>query len=267
MTEPLVSCLMVTRNRARLAARAVRCFASQSWTRRELVIVDDGAEDYATMLAPWLAAGHVIRYHRLPADPARTLGAARNASLELAQGEFVVQWDDDEWYHPDRLAIQMAATSRLDVVLLDYTLMHLDTPEFVLHPYRANLSRGTPGSVLHRRGPVRYPELARGEDSKYLTQLLRRSRGGVVGVPHSHLFIRCFHGQNTWDRRHFEERLHRTPAHALQYLWARWVRRDLFSHPAFRLTELEHQAFERFLHESAEMHLLQSPVAGLTEPG
>ena len=267
MSEPLVSCLMVTRNRAALAARAVRCFAAQSWGRRELVIVDDGTEDYAPMLAPWLSAGHAIRYHRLPPDPARTLGAARNVSLELAQGDFVVQWDDDEWCHPDRLAVQMAATPRLEVVLLDYTLMHLDTPEFVLHPYRANLGRGTPGTVLHRRGPVRYPELARGEDSKYLTQLLRRYPGGLADVPHSHLFIRCFHGQNTWDRRHFEERLHRTATETLHYLWARWVRRDLFSHPAFRLTELEREAFERFLKESVELGLLQANVPGVSGEG
>ncbi len=263
MAQPLVSCLMVTRNRAALARRAVRCFVEQSWPERELVIVDDGAEDYTPMLAPFIAGGARIFYHRLPPDPARTLGAARNISLERGAGEFLVQWDDDEWYHPDRLSVQMAATDRLDVVLLDYTLMHMDTPEFVLHPYRTNLGRGTPGTVLHRRGPVRYPELAKGEDSKYLTQLLRRYRGGTVTEPHSHLFIRCFHGQNTWDRAHFEERLHRTATETLQYAWARWVRRDLFSHPAFQLTPLERDAFARYLAESTELGLLQhAPVAG-----
>ena len=248
---------MVTRNRASIAQRAVRCFAAQTWSERELVIVDDGEEDYGPMLAPWIAGGARIHYHRLPPSANRTLGEARNISLEAGAGEFLVQWDDDDWYHPDRIAVQMAATDRLDVVLLDYTLMHLDTAEFVLHPYRTNLSRGTPGTVLHRRGPVRYPELAKGEDSKYLTTLLRRFRTGKLETPHSHLFIRCFHGQNTWDRNHFGERLHRTLADKLHYGWAKWVRHDLFSHPAFRLTPLEREAFEQYFEASTDLGLLQ----------
>jgi glycosyltransferase involved in cell wall biosynthesis len=42
---PRISCVMVTANRAAIARRAVRCFLDQSWSNRELVIVDDGSED------------------------------------------------------------------------------------------------------------------------------------------------------------------------------------------------------------------------------
>jgi glycosyltransferase involved in cell wall biosynthesis len=59
--EPLVSCLMVTRDRPHLAERAVHCFARQTWQCRELVIIDDGDVDYSAMLAPFQAAGALIR--------------------------------------------------------------------------------------------------------------------------------------------------------------------------------------------------------------
>ena len=44
---PLVSCLMVTKDRPGLARRAVRCFQAQRWPARELVIVDDGRDGSA----------------------------------------------------------------------------------------------------------------------------------------------------------------------------------------------------------------------------
>jgi glycosyltransferase involved in cell wall biosynthesis len=52
-SPPLVSCLMVTRDRAPLAARALACLAAQTWRPLELIVVDDGAEDYGAVLAPY----------------------------------------------------------------------------------------------------------------------------------------------------------------------------------------------------------------------
>ena len=254
--QPLISCLMVTRNRAALARRAVRCFAAQNWPRAELVVVDDGAEDYEPVLGAYRDRC-TIRYERLPPDPARSLGAARNIALDLAQGELIAQWDDDEWYHPDRLAVQAQSLlgRGLDAVLLRSTLMHLELPGFDDHPYRAALGGGTPGTILHRRSDIRYPELRRSEDSIYLKAYKSRYRVGFVEGPHSHLFIRCFHGSNTWEHSHFIKRLGYGFPAALRLWWATGVRRDIFTHPAFSLTPLERAAFERFRSDSTELGL------------
>jgi glycosyltransferase involved in cell wall biosynthesis len=241
---------MVTRNRARLARRAVHCFAAQTWSNRELVIIDDGAEDYEPTLAPFRDRCE-IAYHRFPPDPARRLGAARNLSLEHAKGEFCVQWDDDEWYHPERIAVQMGSIERgFDGSVLRDTLMHLDSPEYVEHPFRTGLWRGTPGTILHRACDVRYPNVPLGEDTTYLRRLRRRLRIEMLRT--SHLFIRCFHGANSWDLRHFTERLWYSP---LAYLRARYVARDIFTHPAFKLNEREREATRRFLRESRELEV------------
>lgn len=252
---PLVSCLMVTRNRASLARRAVACFVAQSWPSKELVIVDDGDEDYSPILAPWRE--QQVRYERLPADPARTLGSARNVSLELARGDYCVQWDDDEWYHPERIALQMAAIGTgADAVVLKYTLMHLDTPSFAEHPYRAYVRGGTPGTILHRRSAVRYPELRKNEDAEYLARLRRELRVKVEGRASSHLFIRCFHGHNTWHREHFLRRLHTTKLDKWRHFVATRLRRNLFSHSAFALDTVERETVRRFVADSREIGLL-----------
>jgi glycosyltransferase involved in cell wall biosynthesis len=255
-TEPLVSALMVTRNRANLARRAVRCFAQQTWQNKELVIVDDGAEDYEPILAPWRDQV-TLHYHRYAPDPDRRLGAARNLSLDAANGEFLMQWDDDEWYHPDRIAVQMEAIAGgLDAVVLRDTLMHMDLPDLVSHPIRTKLRNGTPGTIVHRRSNVRYPNTPRSEDSVYLKELRATMRVGILEQPHAHLFIRCFHGDNTWEVDHFTERLHHRLSDKIEYFMAKYVRRDLFTHRAFLLTPTEKEAARRFLAESREMGLL-----------
>lgn len=247
MTAPLISCVMVTRDRTRLAGRALRCLAAQTWPAIELVVIDDGDEDYEPVLAP-LRARVAVHYEKLRPDPGRRLGALRNLALEVARGELVAQWDDDEWYHPDRLATQARAVLDSDAIgcVLKWTLMHVDTPALTNLPYRADAGLGTPGTIVHRRTAVRYPNLPRNEDGRFLAGLARTGRIVALGPAHSHLFVRCFHGANTWDARHFERRLRRTPAGALHWALAR-LRGDLRTHPQLRLTTDERQTIDALL--------------------
>ena len=48
-----------------------------------------------------------IRYLR--ETPRRVLGDKRNRLCELARGEIIVHWDDDDWHGRDRIARQVAA--------------------------------------------------------------------------------------------------------------------------------------------------------------
>lgn len=257
-SPPLISCLMVTRDRARFAARALRCLVAQTWRPLELVVVDDGDEDYSAVLAPF-EKELSIRYLKDRPVPGRRLGGLRNLALDAARGALCAQWDDDEWYHPDRLAVQAGACldGGATASVLKWTLMHVDTPAMAALPYRADAGHGTPGTIVHRRTAIRYPNLARGEDDVFLESLARRGRIATLGAEYSHLFIRCFHGGNTWDAGHFNRRLRRTPVAALHYAWAR-LRGDLRRHPQLRLTSAERAAVDRFLAESRELSLLRA---------
>lgn len=258
MDQPLVSCLMVTRDRARLARRALRCFAEQTWRNKELVIVDDGDEDYGPMLSPF-RADHTVHYHRIDNAEGLRLGGLRNLSLDLAGGAYCCQWDDDEWYHPRRIELQVHAMEAqgLDACVLEQTLMHVDTPRMAAHPYRADAGGGTPGTICHKKTDLRYPDQRRAEDARFLDRLRKEMRVGVVDGPHSHLFIRCYHGDNTWDVAHFAKRLRRTPG-KLFHLAVAKLRGDIFSHPSFRLSPEERGAIECFFADSRELGLLDN---------
>lgn len=250
---------MVTRDRLALARRATACLAQQSHPRCELVIVDDGKQSYQPLVDAY--AGQLpIRYHRLEPQPGRFLGALRNVALDQAQGEYCVQWDDDEWYHPQRIEMQLRELVRrkLDAVLLRWTLMHLDEPSFVRFPYRADAGLGTPGTIFHRKTSIRYPNLPRGEDSVFMRAFAQQGRIEPMQEAHSHLFMRCFHGSNTWERKHFLKRLRRRPSDMARYAWAVYARRDIRTHPAFRLNAEEREATAHFLRMSQRLDLLQS---------
>jgi O-antigen biosynthesis protein len=103
---PVVSCVMPTRERPRLAARAARYFLRQDYARAELIVLDDGAVPAGALLP----RDPRIRHVRL--DGRRTIGAKRNLGCELARGELVANWDDDDWSAPWRLSYQVAELER-----------------------------------------------------------------------------------------------------------------------------------------------------------
>jgi hypothetical protein len=105
------------------------------------------------------------------------------------------------------------------------------------------------------RTALRYPNTSRGEDSDFLRRLRRTVPVRLLGRECSHLFIRCFHGGNSWSRTHFSQRLHYTLRNKVEYAYARWIRGDLLAHPAFRLTAAERESARAFLQASRDLGL------------
>ena len=103
MSSPLVSCIMPTAGRPHFVPLAVHFFLRQSYPHRELIVVDDGALRIDHLI-PKLPS---IRYCRL--ERRRSLGDKRNLACELASGDVIAHWDDDDWIAPSRLSIQLEA--------------------------------------------------------------------------------------------------------------------------------------------------------------
>src|SRR3954447_10293322 len=105
-SAPLVSCVMPTRNRRRFVRQAIWYFLRQDYPEKELLVVDDG-EDGVSGLVP---ADDRPRHIRL--DQRASLGAKRNLGCELARGELVAHFDDDDWIGPGRLDAQVVELER-----------------------------------------------------------------------------------------------------------------------------------------------------------
>ena len=252
---PKVSCLTVTANRQHLIRRAVQCFQNQSYSNKELVVIDDGEQDLEEVLQ--VLPSDDLKYIKLKSQPENTLGKLRNRSLEEATGTFLAQWDDDDWYHPERLSIQANTLLKgYDACCLSGSLMHLNETPYKLHPYIGYLPAGIPGSIMHRQNKdIRYPHTRRAEDTAYLKKWMKE-RYCQLPEHLSYLCIRCYHGSNTWGKEHFLRRIRNNPKDALLYVWHKIVKDDLFSHPKFQLSAQTQQAFQQFINDSRAIGLL-----------
>ena len=183
-----VSCLMITRaSRASLAKCALACFDRQTYAERELLVVSDDALN-------WQLPKNARHVH-LPSI--HLLGDLRNASIARANGEFVAQWDDDDWHHPERLAKQIGVLrdGDADGCILSRWILAWPARDW----YAISRRRVWEGSIVaQRRRMPRYFALPQGED-----QVVKGMHLGALEVPS--LYIYHVHGANVWDRAHFEK--------------------------------------------------------------
>ncbi|MDR8391136.1 glycosyltransferase family 2 protein [Aliifodinibius sp. S!AR15-10] len=237
--------------------RSIKCFNNQDYSNKELVVVDDGEQDLTEALEA--VPDGQLNYVKLEPSEDNTLGKLRNVSLQEANGDYLVQWDDDDWYHPERISIQASyLDDGYDACCLSGALMHLDTPEFVLHPYVGKLPEGIPGSIMHRNDTsISYPHTRRAEDTVFLKEWMERN---YIQLPdkYSHLFIRCYHGNNTWEQEHFLRRIRNSPIDLVTYAWHKFIRGNLFNHYKFQLSEEAQEAFEMYLDDSKEFGLVDT---------
>ena len=101
----LVTVVVPTRDRADMLLQTVRTVLAQS-VPLELVVVDEGSSDDTLVRLRALDDPRVRVVHH---DVPRGLPRARNAGIEVAEGEVVAFVDDDDLWSPDKLALQLAA--------------------------------------------------------------------------------------------------------------------------------------------------------------
>ena len=143
--SPLVTCVMPTRNRRRLAEQAIWYFLRQDYPHRELVIVDDGDDP---VHAP---TDERIRCVRL--EQRTPLGQKLNIGCRSARGELIAHWDDDAWAGADRLSVQVSALGSLDVCGAEQVLYYrLRAGQAWLRRFGGGESPGLAGgTLLYRR--------------------------------------------------------------------------------------------------------------------
>src|ERR1700685_405762 len=98
-SQPLVSCILPTRNRPTLVRQAIKYFDRQDYDNRELVILDDGSTD---MTAELQGAPRLLYSRCQPRIEA--IGTKRNILCAMARGAIIIHWDDDDWYSDTRLS-------------------------------------------------------------------------------------------------------------------------------------------------------------------
>jgi glycosyltransferase involved in cell wall biosynthesis len=102
MTEafPFVSICTPTFNRRPFYSMIIQCFQNQTYPadRMEWIIVDDGTDPIGDLVC------HIpqVRYFR--EEKKMTLGKKRNYMHKESKGDFIIYFDDDDYYPPERVS-------------------------------------------------------------------------------------------------------------------------------------------------------------------
>ena len=105
--EKLISVIVTAYNIQDYLPRCLESLLGQTYERLEIIVVDDGSTDGTAETCDRYArkCEQIKVIHRENGGPS----AARNAGLEIAQGEYIGYVDGDDWVEPDMYAEMIKA--------------------------------------------------------------------------------------------------------------------------------------------------------------
>ena len=104
MSQPLVSIITITLNRADLIHRCIESIQRQTYTNYEHIIVDGNSDDNTEEVVLAYNDPH-IRYIKLDR---RGPEVQMRAGSSVAKGKYITLLDDDDEYLPEKLEKQVA---------------------------------------------------------------------------------------------------------------------------------------------------------------
>ncbi|MGY5765391.1 glycosyltransferase family 2 protein [Brachybacterium sp. DNPG3] len=129
-TQPLISVVIATRNRAEMLLDSLHSVLSQTYRRLEVIVVDDGSEDDTRTVVEGIADPRV----RYVGQEHSGISAARNRGTDHATGEWIAVHDDDDIMLPFRLAEQLKhVQDDVDFIYGAFINFDDDTGELQLH--------------------------------------------------------------------------------------------------------------------------------------
>lgn len=120
-TRPLVSIITPTGGRAAFLEQALKYFRRQDYPHLEWLILDDSIEPNRVFHDLPETNIHYRRYN----GPRLTVGEKRNRLAELAAGDIIVHFDDDDYYAPQYVSRMVDALLENDADLVNLRGWHL----------------------------------------------------------------------------------------------------------------------------------------------
>lgn len=223
---PKISCLLLTTGRRGKVERSLRCYLEQTYSVKELIILSKGEPDFNEYIKSYVQSFDRDDIIVVTCPSRNTLGLMRNLASEIATGEVLCQWDDDDLYHPDRLLSQYKALRSSPSVVASAYVEHLKLFENTGDLYWLKLDDGTDdyrdvlnhspykrylaGSVMfhksayHEGNKPFYPQSGsqskREEDLNVLQKLMQL--GKIADCRNAYEYVYTFHGGNVYEEHH-----------------------------------------------------------------
>lgn len=118
---PKVSIIMATYNRAHFVVETLQSIQKQTFEDWECLIIDDGGNDNtAEVIVPFLESDSRFQFLKRLGSYKKGLPGCRNYGLDLAKGNYVIFFDDDDIAHPQNLELCLFEFSKHDISFCRY---------------------------------------------------------------------------------------------------------------------------------------------------
>jgi len=188
-----------TASRARFHPQLWQCFLDQSWPDKELVVVETYHDEPSAFFQSLLGDSR-LKYFGIkrPVGEDLTVGAKRNATILLASGQYIVNFDDDDLYadrYVERMVTQMQTRNLVALTLsgwhnffeargrAGYSEPNSWDPED--EEEMDEILYGYGFSYVHLRVMALYfpyPNIAFAEDAPFMLKLREKMGEGRVGL-------------------------------------------------------------------------------------
>jgi glycosyltransferase involved in cell wall biosynthesis len=117
----VVSIILATYNRAQYIVESLKSIQNQTFTDWECLIIDDGGTDNTKeLIIPILEADNRFQFYKRSETYQKGLPGCRNNGLDLAKGEYIIFFDDDDIVHPQNLELCVSELSKSEISFCRY---------------------------------------------------------------------------------------------------------------------------------------------------
>lgn len=207
--KPLISCLMPTKGRPEMAGRAIAQFHRQTYPQKELIVIDDETRSHRSITAYGALDSRTLDGGgMLVTREDGPLGHKLNVAAQLARGEILLNWDDDDYYAPDRIQRQLEAFELGARPVSGLSSLIYWSPGWDYGwEYFADAFYCPGGTHMRYRDyQLKYPrpeDMTRGEDDHWIAGVYARNE--VSTISGMRVYVALNHTDHTSDRSKFED--------------------------------------------------------------
>ena len=208
MKDIKVSTITVTKNRCNFLKNAIDYYIAQTHPNKEMLIMyystDEETVNYLKGLDKDWRDEHSIRIFKHIPQEGIYLGSLRNHLIEHATGDYIIIWDDDDYYSPARISTQLEyiINDNLVACTLNSLLIYSAKRDEVKLSFER--PEGWEGTLMCKRDKMPlYMNMERYEDTPVLEHLFTRESAKSIYYPD--LYVYYLHDNNISTSYHKEE--------------------------------------------------------------
>ena len=200
MARPFVSVVTPTYNRRRFLPMLIHLYQEQTYPKdkRELIIYDDSPTSNADLIP---SEDKSIRYIYSPTKI--TLGEKRNQLNELAKGEIIVCFDDDDYHYPERISYSVMKLYQEKADIAGCTIIDIYYTDinkiYQFGPYGRN--HGTNGTFAYRKKYLDNHKHDNKKNAQEEPEFTNNWTEKMANLDQTKIIMCISHDSNTYDKK------------------------------------------------------------------